>query len=74
MLRYDDDVSNGIQLRDMLYCNLDPRVPGSDFDLATTTGVLPATHTSCLITSTEAAGGTRIDYVYSSVDGYRTVG
>jgi hypothetical protein len=74
VLRYDDDVTNGIQLRDMLYCNVDPRVPDSDFDLATTTGVLPDTHTSCLITSTEAAGGSRVDFVYSSVDGYRTVG
>ncbi len=74
VLRYDDDVSNGIQLRDMLYCNLDPRVSGSDFDLATNVGVLPNTHTSCLIKSTESAGGTRVDFVYSSVDGYRTVG
>jgi hypothetical protein len=74
LLRYDDDVTNGIQLRDMLYCNLDPRVAGSDFNLATITGVLPGDHTSCLITSTEKAGGTRVDFVYSSVDGYRTVG
>ena len=74
VLRYDDDVTDGIQLRDMLYCNLDPRVPGSDFSLATNVGVLPDTHTSCLITSTEQAGGTRVDFVYSSVDGYRTVG
>jgi hypothetical protein len=74
VLRYDDDVTNGIQLRDMLYCNLDPRVSGSDFTLATNVGVLPETHTSCLITSTEQAGGTRVDFVYSSVDGYRTVG
>jgi hypothetical protein len=74
VLRYDDDVTNGIQLRNMLHCNIDPRVPGSDFELATSVGVLPDTHTSCLITSTEQAGGTRVDFVYSSVDGYRTVG
>ena len=72
-LKYDDDPSNGITPVPMPYCLKDPRVPGEDFalDPDEVTDVLPGTHTSCLLTSTERAGGTREDFAYSSVDGFR---
>ena len=69
---------------DMLYCKLEPR-DGSEFglddaydELAETTSVLPGSETSCLIQTTEhaetATGGTFVAYVYSSIDGWRSVG
>ena len=82
VLKYDDDYSNGINPIPMEYCKVDPRdESGGDYDLddsLTPADILPGAHTSCLIESTEKAsddaGSTRTDWVYSEVDGYRTLG
>ena len=80
-LKYDDIAPYGDSLRSMPYCLKDPRKAGGgelELDPANLTDVLPlptapdtTLHTSCLITSTESAGGKRTDISYSSVDGYR---
>ena len=80
-LKYDDDASNGISYVPMPYCNYDPRDLGTDpAGLTLKPNVVASSvssATSCLIESIEsvddAAGqpGSRIDYVFSSVDGYR---
>jgi hypothetical protein len=65
-------------VKPMQYCNFDPRVPGSEFTLQSTTGVLPGSETSCVISITTAAPavaggpGTLLAYVYSAIDGLRT--
>jgi SdrD B-like domain len=72
-LKYDDDASDGINPVPMPYCLKDPRLAGEEFllDPSELTGVLPSGATSCLITTTESAGGDRTDFAYTEVDGYR---
>ena len=81
VLKYDDILSDGISPKPMLFCLKDPR-GGSDpeFDIATADNVLPAGETSCLIQTTQSPtpdstspSVSRLDYVFSSVDGYRTI-
>lgn len=76
VLRYDDDLTDGVAPVDMLYCNGDPRSgnPADPYELGPNpSAVLPAGHTSCLIESTERADETRVDWVFSEIDGYRTL-
>jgi len=79
VLKYDDVLSDGISPKPMLFCLKDPR-GGTEFDIATSDNVLPAGETSCLIQTTQSptpgstsASVSRLDYVFSSVDGYRTI-
>jgi len=87
VLKYDDVLSDGISPKPMLYCLKDPRLPVAsgayaEWDITTATGVLPTGETSCLIKSTVSTSDTsttppsvsRLDYVFSSVDGVRTLG
>jgi len=78
-LRYDDDLSNGLSFVPMPFCNYDPRAGELTLVVPTdAAAVLPSGATSCLIASTESvddtlgAPDTRVDYVFSSVDGIRT--
>ncbi len=84
-LKYDDDPNADPGLEPMPYCLKDPRANASGvvadpWSLVTTTDVLPGGATSCLMTTTERAGGIpvtdppqfrREDWIFSSVDGYR---
>ena len=87
-LVYDDTLPYGVAStgpgdlapKDMLLCELDPRVTGSEFNLqagfqttATSSSVLPSGETSCLISSTtDVASGVYVAYVYSAIDGWRS--
>ncbi len=82
-LRYDDVAPYGDVTREMPMCLYDPRPkPITDpFGLTevdeATNPIFPAAdpaHTSCMIVSTDSAGGTYEAYVYSKVDGYRSTG
>jgi hypothetical protein len=83
-IKYDDvypydgtNVAGASDLRTMLMCTSDPRPnPGTaPFALGSNPdNVLTGDHTSCMIVSTESAGGTYEAYVYSKVDGYRSTG
>jgi hypothetical protein len=90
-LKYDDFKPAGgtFSYEPMRYCQVDPRVSGSELDLQPNLGtpaVVKATilpddvpartdgdpQTSCLITSTESVGPTgisRVDYVFTAIDG-----
>jgi hypothetical protein len=82
-LRYDDiPPFFDDQLEPMPYCNIDPRpvvggVPQSSGILATS-GVLPGTDTSCIVTGTQSvvAGGNvhAVYQVYTAYDGSRQIG
>jgi hypothetical protein len=78
-LRYDDMAPFlDSQLKLMPYCNIDPRSsPTPPFTLATT-GVLPGTDTSCIVTGqqTVVAGSkvTAVYQVYTAYDGGRQIG
>ncbi len=82
-LLYDDDESDGLNFVDVPYCKLDPRDPNVVGGLTlgpnvASGAVLPAGATSCLIESTQVADPTtankvnRLDFVFSTVDGFRT--
>jgi SdrD B-like domain len=68
-----DDFTGGANPKPMLYCTADPRLEGDEFALQSPLpNVMPSGETSCLIESVESAGGKRLDYVFSSIDGWRT--
>jgi len=72
-LWYDDTYPYGDVTQEMPWCTRDPRPDPAHFPFGLGSdlqGVLPGTHTSCMIISTETAG-TYEAYVFSSVDGYR---
>ncbi len=76
-LRYDDIAPYGDATREMPMCKFDPRPDGDSFGLNDATDIFPEAtpvHTSCMIVSTDSAGGTYEAYVYSEVDGYRSTG
>ena len=72
-----DDVAPFLDadLKDMPYCNIDPRQSGGNL---ATSGVLPGTNTSCIVTGTQsvvAGGDVHVEYkVYTAYDGGRQVG
>jgi hypothetical protein len=67
-------------LRTMLMCGSDPRLDpiGDPFDLGGTHPTMPdaaageSPHTTCMLRSTDIAGGIFDAWLYSTVDGYRT--
>lgn len=79
-LIYDDTLPYGDGTpAPMKFCQLDPRVPGQEFDLGagyqttdTSSSVLQAGETSCLIQVVQIAGGKYVAFVYSSIDGWRS--
>jgi hypothetical protein len=86
-LHYDDTFPfSEVGAPTMPFCNFDPRVPGSEFDLQTAykdhTGaqsVIPSPDTSCLIVQSQSSAaapgnpsaGIYTAYVYSELDGLR---
>ena len=74
-LYYDDAFPyDGADKRLMLECTSDPR-DGSEFGLGPSPeSVLTDDHTSCMIQSTDFAGGQYEAYVFSSVDGWKSTG
>jgi hypothetical protein len=77
-LLYDDDPSfYEVHLQEMPYCLVDPQAGQPSGSLATS-GVLPGSDTSCIVTGSQAviAGGkVKVQYrVYTSFDGGRQIG
>lgn len=79
-LQYSDSNPPGT-LKDMLFCQIDPRAGGSDplalaQPIPSPSSILQAGETSCLIsdhTWVDASGVMHFEaYVYSDIDGYRT--
>ena len=75
-LVYDDDPPFlDSELKPMPYCNVDPRQAGGNL---ATTGVLPGTDTSCIVTGQQtvvAGGNVHVVYqVYTAYDGGRRIG
>jgi hypothetical protein len=72
-----DDVAPFLdsQLKPMPYCNIDPRQSGGNL---ATSGVLPGTNTSCIVTGAQSvvAGGNvhAVYQVYTAYDGGRQIG
>lgn len=75
-LFYDDVAPfTDLGLKPMPYCNIDPRQSGGNL---ATSGVLPGTDTSCIVTGTQSvvAGGNvhAVYQVYTAYDGSRQIG
>ena len=76
-LWYDDTPPfDGADKRTMVMCDSDPRPDpiGDPFNLDGNDPGLPGTHTTCMLRSTDIAGGSYDSWLYTTIDGGRGMG